>query len=483
MLLKHFGRGCLVLVVPLGLCAALWQLGYFKLTYESQIVLAPMGEAQKGQISKSLKGQGIYPSAAVRSANEAANTFLKEALSKEKALLQKRISDLDKRKASLGVKLSGLIAERWAAIKGGGTVRLPADWSTRLDAMKTRRAFLVERYPTHTDIPLLGQQIQALETARRQRNTHAASRVTDLGRQIAETQTELRFVAQKTQIGINTAKALQPKWRIIEPAKKPRWPNQVRGGGVALGVAGGGMLLTILLLKIRQPRHREAPRDAIALSLLMPNAQDRRESAAEVLPDDPLSRKAAALYERWWVLTRKVYEPSSEPPKQVFESAQPLLKETAEFMTEGHDALTRHLARTVIEGDLPSHVTRTVLMALLGAYEAGVSSEHQQGMTFAALFHDLSMVPRPGNAWQEIGTEVGRLSSSFVRKIPGLPTALVGLVEAMLVCMDEHGLKVWQNVARDEKLEPFAKLLRQIDRFDKVAQKQKSRLTRRLNAA
>jgi hypothetical protein len=75
---------------------------------------------------------------------------------------------------------------------------------------------------------------------------------------------------------------------------------------------------------------------------------------------------------------------------------------------------------------------------------------------------------------------VGRLSSGLVRKIPGLPEPLMALVEAMLVCMDEHQLDVWQNVPHDKTLEPFAKLLRQIDRFDKVAQRQKSRLTRRL---
>jgi hypothetical protein len=75
---------------------------------------------------------------------------------------------------------------------------------------------------------------------------------------------------------------------------------------------------------------------------------------------------------------------------------------------------------------------------------------------------------------------VGRISSDLVRKIPGLPQSLAAMVEAMLVSMDEHALETWQNVPRDKNMEPFANLLRQIDRFDKVAQKQKSRLVRRL---
>ena len=134
----------------------------------------------------------------------------------------------------------------------------------------------------------------------------------------------------------------------------------------------------------------------------------------------------------------------------------------------------------MVPGDLASHVTRTVLMALLGAHEAGASPEQRQGMTLAALFHDLAVVPRPADQWQDIGDEVGRLSSHFVHKIPDLPTPLVSLIESMLVGMDEFGMETWHNVPRDKGIESFANLLRQIDRFDKVMQKQKTRLTRRL---
>ena len=48
--------------------------------------------------------------------------------------------------------------------------------------------------------------------------------------------------------------------------------------------------------------------------------------------------------------------------------------------------------------------------------------------------------------------------------------------------MDEYPAETWQNVPRSQAVASFAKLLAQIDRFDKVLQKQKTRLTRRIAA-
>jgi len=103
-------------------------------------------------------------------------------------------------------------------------------------------------------------------------------------------------------------------------------------------------------------------------------------------------------------------------------------------------------------------------------------------MTLAALFHDLAVAPRPADAWHEIGSEVGRLSSSLLHKIPGIPPPLLTLTEQILVAMDEYPMETWQNVPRSPAVASFAKLLGQIDRFDKVLQKQKTRLTRRIAA-
>ena len=54
------------------------------------------------------------------------------------------------------------------------------------------------------------------------------------------------------------------------------------------------------------------------------------------------------------------------------------------------------------------------------------------------------------------------------------------MVEDILIGMDEFKLDTWQNVANGSTLEPLSKVLREIDRFEKVMQKQKARLDRRV---
>jgi len=117
---------------------------------------------------------------------------------------------------------------------------------------------------------------------------------------------------------------------------------------------------------------------------------------------------------------------------------------------------------------------------LTGAQEAGVSPEHRLAMALAALFHDLAVVPRPAAVQEEVGSDVGRLSASVLRRIPGLQPALLSMVEEILVGMDEFKLETWQNVASGKNLEPLSKVLREIDRFEKLMQKQRSRLDRQM---
>ena len=74
----------------------------------------------------------------------------------------------------------------------------------------------------------------------------------------------------------------------------------------------------------------------------------------------------------------------------------------------------------------------------------------------------------------------GTLSSSVVRRIPGLPPALLSMVEEILIGMDEFKLETWQNAASGKNLEPLSKVLREIDRFEKVMQKQRARLDRQI---
>ena len=75
---------------------------------------------------------------------------------------------------------------------------------------------------------------------------------------------------------------------------------------------------------------------------------------------------------------------------------------------------------------------------------------------------------------------LAKLSASVLRRIPGLDPAILVMVEEILIGMDEFKLETWQNVAIGTNLEPLSKVLREIDRFEKVLQKQKSRQDRRV---
>src|ERR1019366_9515644 len=174
-------------------------------------------------------------------------------------------------------------------------------------------------------------------------------------------------------------------------------------------------------------------------------------------PADPLTAQAAALYARWIEVAKALYAPAPEAPQGVLDQVGPLLQESSDFLPQGHDALARYLARTVAPGDLPAHVARTVLMTLTGAQDAGVTPEHRLAMTLAALFHDLAMVPRPAPMQDDIGSEVGRLSASVLRRIPGLQPAILSMVEDILIGMDEFKLETWQNAAMGKNLEPLSK--------------------------
>src|SRR5262249_3619798 len=150
-------------------------------------------------------------------------------------------------------------------------------------------------------------------------------------------------------------------------------------------------------------------------------------AAEPELPSDPLTEKASENYSKWIEVCRILYAPAVEAPQGVLDQVWPLLQESSDFLVKGHDVMARYLARTVAPGDLPAHVARTVLMTLSGAQEAGVSPEHRLAMALAALFHDLAVVPRPAAIQDNVGSEVGRLSASVLRRIPGLQPALLAM--------------------------------------------------------
>ena len=289
------------------------------------------------------------------------------------------------------------------------------------------------------------------------------------------------YFARRAQEADKTWRGLKPLWTIVQPIKKPMWPNRIEGWPWGIGVFAG--LLGLGRLVFRKPR--DARSDAVDDGLWKPAPLDIPVALRVVATEpkavgDPLTGKAAALYAKWVEMARILYTPAPEPPQGVLDQVAPLLQESSDFLPEGRDVLARSLAKSVTPGDLAAHVARTVLMTLTGAEEAGVSPEHRLAMALAALFHDLAVVPRPPAFQEEVGSEVGRLSAGVLRRIPGLPPALLAMVEDILIGMDEFKLETWQNVANGNNLEPLSKVLREIDRFEKVMQKQKARLDRRV---
>ena len=361
----------------------------------------------------------------------------------------------------------------------------------KIEALKARRRLLIERYPTHTDIPLLEKQIQELLKQLGRPTAPLLGKLTDLDRQINQTKLRKDYISRRLQEAAEAERAVKPYWKIVEPVLKPKWPNRVIGWPMGAGVVAGLFIVSFIVFKGKKEMSQEAsenglwrpqvPEAPVELEVVSPEPTAVVAPLSETtLPSDPLTEKAAALYLKWVEMAKILYTPAAEPPQGVLDQVGPLLQESSDFIPEGHEVLARYLARSVTPGDLAAHVARTVLMTLTGAQEAGVSAEHRLAMALAALFHDLAVVARPAAIQEEVGSEVGRLSASVLRRIPGLHPALLSMVEDILIGMDEFKLETWQNVASGSNLEPLSKVLREIDRFEKIMQKQKSRLDRRV---
>jgi hypothetical protein len=473
-------RAPVLVLLPMGVLVGLYAAGVVRLHYVAETQLS-----SKAGTVKRLTGQGGTPSAAVQDAEKASAALIKESLTKQKTGIQQKITGVQKRQNALSTNLRSWTQQQQTTLKGNKLAWTP-EMGQLLGKLQARYRTLKENYPTHTDIPLLADQIKTLEARQRGKLSVNRAEVSQLGRRITEARVESGVLAARQKALSAAEKRLQSQWRVVKPATASRWPVDVPGWPIATGSTLGVFVLGFFLIRSGKTTNETIQtintdkEDVKRVVAAEPIHLDLAAEEPETLPDDPQTRKAAELYERWLDLVKAVYVPGAEPPTDIWPQAEPLFKETADFLPEGHDVMTRYLARVVVPGDLFSHVARTVLMALIGAHEAGASAAQQQGMTFAALFHDLAVVPRPADCWHEIGSEVGRLSAGVLRKIPGISSSLLQMVEDILIAMDEYPMETWQNVPRSQQVASFAKLLGHIDRFDKVLQKQKTRLARRL---
>jgi len=461
--------------------------------------------AQPNKIS--VRVQGDWPGDVVNHLTLAAKSSIDRSYGKQKAKLSVIRDDDQKKVADKESELNRLMEERNVLVAGPRENTSKAQLVAQIEELKSRRRQLIEHYPSHTDIPVLAQRIQGLLKRLGKPSGPAAEKITDLDRRINEIKLRRDYFARGLQQTEKLQKDLKPSWTLLEPVEKPKWPTRVEGWPTGAGLFVGVFLLCWFVF--RQP---QAPRADISRHGLWRQEINEQVQAAEMesvapetrvaeetptvpetpvalevvhpeLPSDPLTEKAAELYARWVETAKILYSPAADPPQGVLDKVGPLLQDSSDFLPEGHDVLAKYLARSVTPGDLPAHVARTVLMTLTGAQEAGVSPEHRLAMALAALFHDLAVVARPAPAQDNVGSEVGRLSASVLHRIPGLQPALLSMVEEILIGMDEFKLETWQNVANGRNLEPLSKVLREIDRFEKVMQKQKARLDRRAPTA
>ncbi len=434
-----------------------------------------------------IRGQAHSPSDVISKLQSAAQSSVDRSLARQKKDLgmardadQKQVTDLD-------VQMDRLMQQQKTILAGPARNTPRAQLVAKIAELKTRRSLLIENYPTHTDIPVLAKKIQELVKQLAKPTGRAAGKISDLDRQINEAKVRRDYYVRRLKDTEKELSSLKPIWKIILPIEKPRWPREVQQWPLGAGVVAGVFVLGLILFKTGEQPHRKPVADGLwrpeAVETPLPEKPVALEVVHTELPSDPLTEKARTLYGKWVELSKLLYTPAPEPPQGVLDQVAPLLQESSDFLPEGHDVLARYLARSVTPGDLASHVARTVLMTLTGAQEAGVSPEHRLAMALAALFHDLAVVPRPVPAQDEVGSEVGRLSAAVLPRIPGLPVALLAMVEDILIGMDEFKLETWQNVANGKNLEPLSKVLREIDRFEKVMQKQRARLDRRAPTA
>ncbi len=511
-------------VLSLGIGGELVLCGTVRLVYEGRAVLAYSGDAKDMDkelntfrssptmpmflekipdppLAIALRAQANHSSEVVLQLQSAARACVERSFTAHRQALEVLRDGFRKQAADLEVHLVRLAADRKSLLAGPRRNTPRAQIVSKIEELKTRRRLLIERYPTHAEIPILFRRIKELVSQLDKPSRPAAARITEFDRQMNETDLRRTYFSRRMKETNQELQSLKPAWRIIQPFEVPVWPHEVQRWPVGLGAMVGVFVSGLLVFRRGRRRMTDFPAESSdALPIMsdvprptsdvlgptpdvLPPPLDEPvalEIVSPGLPSDLLTEKAAELYAKWVEVAKTLYTPAPEPPQGVLDRVGPLLQESSDFLPEGHDVLARYLARVVTLGDLAAHVARTVLMTLTGAQEAGVSPEHRLAMALAALFHDLAVVARPPAAQVDAGSEVGRLSASVLARIPGLTPALLSMVDDILVGMDEYKLETWQNVSQGTTLEPLSKVLREIDRFEKVLQKQKARLDRRI---
>ena len=386
----------------------LWSLGVVRLHYEAQGFLAYSGNAEDvgaeltrfraqaepaislervpGQpLQIVLRAEGSKPKELRRKMETTSQACIKFSFDRQKGSLQRVRDELQSQVGRLEERLNQLSSSRKVFVARPKRNPPRAQIAAKIEELKTRRRLLIERFPTHTDIPLLAKQIKELLTQLGRPSDTMSTKLPDLDRQINEAELRRDYFRRRLQATALAERDLKPSWTWVPPAPTPKRPTRVDGWLIGAAVVFGLFFLGLFVVKdgttaggaavdgLWRPAFAEKP---VELNVISPEPVTALAAEPEAaLPSDPLTEKAATLYAQWVEVAKILYQPALEPPQGVLDSVGPLLQETSEFLPEGQDVLTRYLARSVTPGDLAAHVARTVLMTLTGAQEAGVSPE------------------------------------------------------------------------------------------------------------
>lgn len=391
----------------------------------------------------------------------------------------KRFSALKAEKEKFGFRLKNLVRERRALWDQLRRLRPNGPLAARLVELEGRRDQLARYFPKHADIRVLEAQIRATKSALRKLPSYEKT-VYKLTLDIESLMSRLKVLDKEMAEAAADAAPKSSLWRVSRKPEPPLWPSGLQGGlWVLAGVLGGSLLgVGICVL----PRPRRAPSNRIPLDIVGgPEVPWQAAALAVSSERRPLFDQTKALYDEWMNLVQTLYAPQATPPTGVVEKASALIQKTIQFLPRGGDALARHVARSVTPDDLTAHVTHVALVCLSNGEGAGVTAEHRLALVVAALCHDLALVPRKAHERWEEGIEPGRLSVPLVRKLPGMTAPLLAAVESILLASEEMKSPTWQDSSSNAALAPLSRLLREVDRFERLLQRQRLRVERRLS--
>src|SRR5262249_3154680 len=108
----------------------------------------------------------------------------------------------------------------------------------KIDELKSRRSFLIDNYPSHTDIPVLAKQIKDLRAQLDKSSDRASAKAAPSGREINEAIVHRDYFLRRLKNAQLEEHTVRPRWEILRTKNQP-WPSRIEewplGAGVTIG--------------------------------------------------------------------------------------------------------------------------------------------------------------------------------------------------------------------------------------------------------